>query len=183
MAKAEITGIAPFFIVKSVPDKNLWMTVNLKLKVAGSYCYGDADDGCKKYGRLYTREAACKACGLLGKGWTLLTKNEWQELAGLYGTAGKDSVEARKKAYRLLLVAGSAQFNALLGGGRGDDGTYRRLEAHGFYWTATETDSHTAWFANFAKGSLALYHQSDGDKTDAFSVRCVKRNAAVKSFG
>ena len=32
-------------------------------------------------------------------------------------------------------------FDALLGGGRNaDDGQYARLEAHGFYWSASEGD-------------------------------------------
>ena len=51
---------------------------------------------------------------------------------------------------------------------------------HGFYWTATETDDSTVWFSNFAKGSQALYIQNDGEKTQAFSVRCVKTIDSLK---
>jgi len=71
-------------------------------------------------------------------------------------------------------VGGSSGFNALLGGGRSDDGQYARLEAHGFYWTASEIDGGNAWFYNFGKGGQALHRQSGGEKQRAFSVRCVR---------
>lgn len=155
-------------------DNNLWMTTNLRLNLPGSYCYNDTLKYCEQYGRLYTWESAQKGCASLGDEWRLPTKDEWQRLAGFYGEMLKDSSEARKRSYVALLITGNSQFNAVLGGGRTPEGQYARLEAHGFYWTISEHDSSTAWFANFAKGSQALYHQNDGEKTRAFSVRCVK---------
>jgi uncharacterized protein (TIGR02145 family) len=116
----------------------------------------------------------------LGEGWRLPAKDEWKRLAGFYEDARKDSVENRKSAYHLLLYTGTSQFNAVLGGGRAPDGAYARLEAHGFYWTATENDSSTAWFINFAKGSQSLYYQTDGEKTRAFSVRCIKSTDSLR---
>jgi uncharacterized protein (TIGR02145 family) len=79
-----------------------------------------------------------------------------------------------------MLKPGNAQFNALLSGGREPDGQYARLDAHGFYWVATESDSNAAWFINFGKGSQTLYLQDNGEKTDAFSVRCVKSMESPK---
>lgn len=166
--------------VRILLDGNQWMTVNLKLSIPGSYCYGDKEENCEKYGRLYLWESAKKGCTLLGQGWRLPAIEEWQRLAGLYGPMAKDSVETRKMAYQSLLYGGNSQFNAVLGGGRNPDGQYARGEAHGFYWTVTEHDSSTAWFANFGKGSQSLYHQNDGEKTRAFAVRCVKRNDTLK---
>ena len=160
--------------VKELLDNSLWMTTNLKLNIPDSYCYDNAEDNCDRYGRLYTWETAQKGCALLGKGWRLPTNAEWRQLATLYGGVPKDSVENRKKAYQALIETGKSLFNASLGGGRDLNGQYRRLEAHGFYWTATENDSRTAWFSNFGKNSQSLYHQNEGEKTDAFSVRCVK---------
>jgi len=80
-----------------------------------------------------------------------------------------------KAAYEALSAGGSSGFNALLGGGRGEDGQYARLEAHGFYWTASETDPGSAWFFNFGLGGKALHRQSGGEKQRAFSVRCVRK--------
>lgn len=168
------------YTIKAFSDNNLWMATNLKVNISDSYCYDDSAENCERYGRLYTWQAAQMGCRLLGKGWRLPTKDEWQRLAGFYGRTAKDSVEARKRAYQSLLYTGNSQFNALLGGGRAPDGQYARSEAHGFYWTATENDNSTAWFANYAKGSQSLYHQSDGEKTRAFSVRCIKSIDTLK---
>jgi hypothetical protein len=49
-----------------------------------------------------------------------------------------------------------------------------RLEAHGFYWTASEIDSANGWYYNFGQGGLALHRQNGGEKPRAFSVRCVR---------
>jgi hypothetical protein len=59
-------------------------------------------------------------------------------------------------------------FNALLGGGRDPDGHYSRRNAHGFYWAATENDTATASFCNFANGSQAIYQQQEGEKIGHF---------------
>ena len=73
-----------------------------------------------------------------------------------------DSEDKGKVAYKALLSGGSAGFDAVLGGGRSEDGQYARLEAHGFYWTASEIDSATGWFYNFGSGGKALHRQHGG---------------------
>ena len=39
-------------------DGRQWMTQNLNVNTAQSYCYDDAELNCPQYGRLYTWEAA-----------------------------------------------------------------------------------------------------------------------------
>ena len=95
-------------------------------------------------------------------------------MAKHYGGVSQDSDDKGKSAYKALLAGGDSGFNAVLGGGRSDDGQYVRLEAHGFYWTATEIDRATGWFYNFGKGGQALHRQDGGEKQRAFSVRCVR---------
>ncbi len=143
-----------------------WTTENLAVDVSGSYCYGDSDQNCRRYGRLYTWEAAQRGCHTLGVGWRLPTDEEWRALSNKYGDG--------KAAYAALLTGGSSGFNAPLGGNRGEDGQYARLEAHGFFWTSSEADSGHAVFYNFGKGSQALFRQPEGNKQMAISVRCVK---------
>ncbi len=160
--------------VKILKDNKLWMSGNLKLNILNSYCYADATTNCEQYGRLYTWEAAQKGCALLGEGWRLPVDSDWQQLTILYGGVAGDSDAMRKGAFQALLYTGASGFNALLGGGRAPDAQYARLDAHGFYWLATESNDSVAWFANFAKGSKSLYLQKDGEKSRAFSVRCVR---------
>ena len=163
--------------IKLLRDNKLWMTANLKLNIRDSYCYENTAQYCEQYGRLYTWESAKLGCSLLGEGWRLPATDEWQQLSVVYSGIVEDSTIIRKAAFKALLSTGSSGFDAVLGGGRGLENQYARVEAHGFYWTATATDRTTAWFANFAKGSQALYLQNDGGKARAFSVRCMKTNS------
>ena len=159
---------------KRMADGKQWMTHNLDVNTAPSYCYEDVELNCRRYGRLYTWESARRGCQSLGDGWRLPTNDEWRQMANHYGGIRGDSDDSGKAAYKALLIGGSSGFNAVLGGGRSDDGQYARLEAHGFYWTASESDSASACFYNFGKGGLALHRQSGGEKQRAFSVRCIR---------
>ena len=154
-------------------DGKRWTTENVALAVDGSFCYEDAEANCRQYGRLYTWESARRVCDSLGDGWRLPTDVEWRRMAKHYGGVSDDSDDAGRAAYRMLLTGGDSGFNALLGGGRQVDGTFARLEAHGFYWTASENDAAAAPFYNFGKGGQALHRQNAGEKQMAISVRCV----------
>jgi uncharacterized protein (TIGR02145 family) len=72
------------------------------------------------------------------------------------------------------LQGGESGFDAVLGGGRAPDGRYDDLDAHGFYWTASNSEPAGAWYYNFGRGSQGLYRQSDGEKAMALAVRCVR---------
>ncbi len=155
-------------------DGKQWTTRNLDVNTLPSCCYGHAEVNCREYGRLYTWESARQACRSLGDAWRLPTDDEWRHLAKHYGGVSEDSSDKGKVAYKALLAGGSSGFGALLGGGRSDDGQYARLEAHGFYWTTSETGAGSACFYNVGRGGLALHHQTGGEKRRAFSVRCVR---------
>lgn len=158
---------------KRMPDGKQWTIENLNVNTDGSYCYEDAESNCRRYGHLYTWDSARRGCELLGDGWRLPTEDDWRQLAKHFGGVFDDSNDAGQIAYKALLIGGHSGFNALLGGSRVGNGQYSRLDAHGFYWTISESDS-GAWFYNFGRGSLALYRQRDGNKRMAVSVRCVK---------
>jgi uncharacterized protein (TIGR02145 family) len=162
------------YSLKWMADGKQWTTHNLDVNAMPSYCYEDAELNCRRYGRLYTWESARRVCQSLGDGWRLPTDDEWRQMAKDYGGVSEDSDDRGKAAYTALLAGGSSGFNALLGGGRSDDGQYARLEAHGFYWTASERDQASGWFYNFGRGGQALHRQSNGEKQRAFSVRCVR---------
>ena len=159
---------------KRMADGKQWTTHNLNVNTVPSYCYEDAERNCRQYGRLYTWDSARRACQSLGEGWRLPADDEWLQMAKHYGGVSEDSDDRGKAAYKALLTGGGSGFNAVLGGGRAEDGQYARLEAHGFYWTASESDPASAWFYNFGRGGQAFHRQSGGEKQRAFSVRCVR---------
>jgi uncharacterized protein (TIGR02145 family) len=157
-----------------MPDGKRWMTENLGVATADSYCYGDREDNCRLYGRLYTWDSAQRACRAFGDAWRLPTDEEWRELARHFGGIFDDAQDRGNAAYHALLRGGRSGFDAVLSGGRDLDGRYDDLDAHGFYWTASEGAPAAALFYNFGKGSTALYRQLDGEKARAFAVRCVR---------
>ena len=159
---------------RRMADGKEWLTRNLSVSTDRSYCYNDAEENCRQYGRLYTWASARKACQSLGDGWRLPTDDEWRLLAKQYGGVHDDSGTSGRAAFEALLVGGNSGFDIVLSGGRDGSGQYARLDAHGFYWTASENDAATAPYYNFGKGSGTLYRQSDGEKERAFAVRCVR---------
>ena len=54
-------------------DGKQWMTKNLNVNIEGSYCHENMQENCKKYGRIYTWEAAKKA--------DVLELGEWLAIA------------------------------------------------------------------------------------------------------
>ena len=69
--------------------KQIWMAENLNYKTGESWCNGNMDSNCDKYGRLYTWKVAMSACP---SGWHLPSKNEFDVLINEVGgveTAGK----------------------------------------------------------------------------------------------
>jgi uncharacterized protein (TIGR02145 family) len=158
---------------KRMADGKEWTTANLNVNASPSYCYDDAEPNCLRYGRLYTWESAQRVCQSLGGGWRLPTDDEWRQMAKRYGGVSSDSADKGKAAFTALLSGGRSGFNAVLGGNR-SAGQYARLEAHGFYWTASDNDQASAPFYNFGKGGGALHRQAQGQKQMAISVRCVR---------
>lgn len=154
-------------------DGHYWLTKNMDLKTAESYCIHDSSQYCKLFGRLYTWNAAQKVCTQLGNDWHLPSDEEWNKLAKAYGGRAGDSNDHGASAFRQLIKGGDSKFEALLGGNREPNGQYERTNAHGFYWTSTADKNGEAWFYNFGNGMGILNHHS-GTKQRALSVRCIQ---------
>lgn len=161
-------------LTEKMPDGNWWTVKNLDVDIPGSYCYNDSAINCQKYGRLYTYEAAHKVCVSLGNDCHIPSTEEWHGLLKHYGGAFKENVSTGKEAFEKLLRVEKPTFAMNLAGNRNIDGTYERIERHGFYWTSTEFNNDSAGFLNFANGRKVLFLQPDMGKKDAISVRCVK---------
>ena len=173
-----------------------WFAENLNYAVEGSKCYGEGDtvvlgDGqyytpkktlspdevqtnCAKYGRLYTWEAALKACPA---GTHLPTNEEWATLVDYVGgdsTAGiklKSSTGWRDKGNG----TNDYGLSALPGGFGTDYGGFDYADIHGYWWSATEKNVSDAWYQcmNFIDEYL---YWDDAFKTYLLSVRCILDN-------
>jgi uncharacterized protein (TIGR02145 family) len=161
----------------------VWMAENLNYKINGSWCYKDYEANGKKYGRLYTWNAAKAACP---KGWRLPTRLEWEELVV---TTGGSSVAGKKLKARSGWNDYKGQdgngtddfgFSALPDGYRRSEGGFGSANSSSYWWTATDDGS--SYYAYYRR----MYYNRDyvnenhDDKSIGFSVRCVKDGALVR---
>ena len=161
-----------------------WMAENLKVRTEGSWCYGDKESNCQKYGRLYNWDAAKAACPA---GWHLPSKGEYEILLkSVGGTQDKEKVYRWNDAGKKLKSTNGWEeykgksgngddafgFSALPAGGRDYDGGYFDEGYYAGFWSSTEYDSGIAY-------GMHLYYDVKADldlnfKYFVFSVRCLK---------
>jgi uncharacterized protein (TIGR02145 family) len=149
-----------------------WMAENLNYETENSYCYKDSTENCKKYGRLYTWEAALNACP---EGYHLPTEEEFATLISNVGgkeTAGK-MLKSTTGWYENGHGVDKYGFNVLPAGGRYGDGDFDYAGKSALFWSATEGGEDYAYI-------LALDYSYEGGylksaNTDvANSVRCLR---------
>ena len=153
--------------------EQIWMAENLNYEMddgVKSWCNGNKQENCDKYGRLYTYKSATYACP---PGWHLPEVEEWPErgngghpaflnyaVVGWYG--GKDTYGFS------ILPAGNysakSQYFFEPGGGT----TY--------FWTMTidTRNNNCATMIHFGSGSEGMVSVCASDENDGLSVRCLK---------
>jgi len=171
--------------VLKMKDGKYWMVDNLNYKMDSSWCYDEKESNCKKYGRLYTWEAAQTACP---KGWYLPSDEEWTVMISNYNSEKSKkntTVKERKKAtYKSLIKRGSSGFSALLGGNRSTIGNFHLLNNGGFFWTSTAFSKFESKSIVFHGGEMQIDPKLNYDywfPTWAYSCRCVKGDILTKT--
>lgn len=178
VSSAEVVYDAQGNKYKTVKIGNqLWMAENLNYRTQDSYCYQDDEANCSKYGRLYTWNAAKKACP---SGWHLPSVDEFEALFVVVG--GKDfagkklkSTRGWKDGYYAHNGDDAFGFSALPAGERVYTGNYSEEGSRAYFWSSTEYESDLAgpmWLA--WNGDDAPLYASD--KSNGHSVRCLKNS-------
>ncbi|MCQ2103061.1 MAG: TonB family protein [Fibrobacter sp.] len=146
---------------------HVWMAQNLDYKVKESWCYNKKKSNCKKYGRLYSWDAAQEVCPT---GWHLPTEPEFKDLLAAVGS----SDNARSMSLKASSWANGSDefgFSAVPAGHRFEDGNFYGLGVDSYWWGSTENSSYRASSLRLVEDDVGLDH---GVKRDAFSVRCVR---------
>jgi uncharacterized protein (TIGR02145 family) len=158
----------------------VWMAENLRYNIEGSCCYDSDEANCQKYDRLYTWEAAKKACPA---GWHLPTREEWRELVravdpnAQLNEDGWDNANVAGKKLKSTgdWYLGHSAYNHDYWDGTDEYG----FSAHpddgsvGCWWTAMAYGSSKAYyrFMDYCDNSV---HELCCNIDEMFSVRCVK---------
>lgn len=149
-----------------------WMAKNMNFKTDSSWCYENAPDSCRKYGRLYAWNAARKACP---SGWHLPSDDEWWTLEDMVG--GKEKGGRNLKSADGWVDSGGGtdkyRFTALPAGIRKDDDGFSGVDSFDFYWSATEDGDWNAWGPSLSSFVPEVYG-GPGAKSNGLSVRCLE---------
>lgn len=150
-----------------------WMAENLNFIADSSWCYNDSAVHCKTYGRLYSWNAANKACPT---GWHLPADEEWTALTDFLG--GEDHAAGKLKStaeWKIpdSLADNSSGFSAIPGGYRHYGGKFYSIGYGGHWWTASLYGPNSAWKRNMS-GYKEVIFRNNGLHDYGFSVRCVK---------
>jgi uncharacterized protein (TIGR02145 family) len=169
------------------------MAENLNYEIPGSsWCYNNDDLNCHKYGRLYNREAAIKACPA---GWYLPFREDWKglELAADGSEVTAKMLRAKKgwNANTVNYASGNGtddyEFSALPGGLRTDSHGYEHIGDLGYWWMVKY------WWIDNKSGRLSMHYisnpatslsswpsekgddgSSDYSSNYAVSIRCIQ---------
>ena len=163
-----------------------WMAENLNFLSPDSWCYADSQINCTEYGRLYTWEAAKKACP---NGWHLPSEEEWRILERYLGMTQKEieimymrgdelGTKLKRKNDWEVESNGNSDYNilgfdALPGGYRlFIDGSFVDKGTRGSWWSSTPDGVYAMRRSLFLNKSGI--DRDAATRTNGFSVRCIK---------
>jgi uncharacterized protein (TIGR02145 family) len=161
-----------------------WLSVNLNFGntipstamqrdncVVVKYCFNDNAANCSSMGGLYQWDEMMQfndvegIQGLCPPAWHIPTENDWATLFNFYTNSGF--------AGSPLKATGFSGFNAFLLGSRFDNANWNFSNFASFFWSSTSDGSTKAWAhgMNNFDPSVSNY---PGNRSNAFSVRCIK---------
>lgn len=156
-----------------------WMAENMA-KGGGALCPGGIQENCARYGHLYSWDEAMKVCP---DGWSLPSKEEWEELIKSVGDGSAEKAGKALKTNSGWKNDGNGTdeygFSALPAGYWSNDGVrYFGLEGAAHFWsaTATESGSNSAYglkLENSVDSAWMSKYSVTGEYYYALSVRCI----------
>ena len=148
-------------------------------RTTGAYCTYDNDaNKAATYGQLYNWYAVTDSRNIAPTGWHVPTDAEWQIFVDYLGgdaVAGGKLKETGTVHWSSPNTGADNEsgFSALPGGYRYGNGTGSSIGYNGYWWSATEYDSGTAWLRDLYDGSSDV-HRNNYYKRSGFSLRCVR---------
>ena len=157
---------------------------------SGAYCdYDNNPANVETYGRLYNWYAVDDSRGIAPEGWHVPTDDEWKQLekhlgmsqvdADATGDRGTNEGGKLKEIGTLYWnppnesATNESGFSSLAGGYRLYHGVFNYKGVYASYWCSTPFSSINAWFRRL-QFNISEVDRTHDNKTDGFSVRCVK---------
>jgi uncharacterized protein (TIGR02145 family) len=157
--------------VKSVEE---WVRFGIEGKPAWCYMGNDAENGIK-FGKLYNWFAGNDPRGLAPEGWHVATDSEWTGIVNYFGGGVLAALKMRSVglADNDRNTDDQMGFSGLPGGCRNNAGSFYGADSFGYWWSATEESSTTAWvrILNYVKCDI---NSQNFAKSYGASVRCIR---------
>jgi uncharacterized protein (TIGR02145 family) len=152
-------------------NDQVWMADNLNyagtLAIGSSNCTSNAPGQCKKFGRLYTGDAAKIACPA---GWHLPTDAEWRKMEHFLGMTDADTSKLGTSNRRgVKELVGLKLKN---GGSSGFNVAYVNNKDITGYWTSTMNGSNQ-YYRLFDPSDDSSVFRNVNPITASYCVRCV----------
>lgn len=167
--------------------QQIWMAKNLNVDIEGSLCYRNNPAYCEELGRLYSWDAAQRACP---SGWHLPSKEEFNSFLEAVKLRVEESVNAKKLNAEPLKDGESKFYNHLrdsswenglntfgfsvvpTGFYDSENNKFRGLDYFISYWTSTEGKYHVSAFAQSFHNDKVKIEKIH--KTYFHPVRCLR---------
>jgi uncharacterized protein (TIGR02145 family) len=141
-----------------------WMAENLNYDASGSKCYDNAPANCNTYGRLYNYETAMNGIqGVCPSRWHIPSDAEWTTLTDFAGGSSTAATKLKAKSGWDSNGTDDYGFSAMPGGYGDSSGSFYYIGSEGGWWSTSEDGGSTYRFGLYVS-----------DKSNLFSVRCVK---------
>lgn len=144
-------------------DTMIWMAEPMKFKVSESTCFNGKVKNCEKYGRLYSFDAATKACP---PGWRLPSNEDWNALINFLG--------GDKKAGSSLMVGSPIGFINVFGYPPNVYGRYAEDNSELHFWSSDVSEAGTAWNYYLIRDKLPLISSSFLSVNYKLNCTCVR---------
>lgn len=199
MENLKVTRYADGTAIPLVTSGTSWESEGSSAKRA--YCWYENNSGNKNlYGALYNWYAVMRGSassddnpsgvqGVCPAGWHVPSDAEWKQLEIHLGMSpseadntlhrGTDEGSKLKEAGTVNWhspnsdATNSSGFTAIPGGQRYDDGRFGDAVKNALFWTATESNSSSAWYRGLAYDA-ATVRRNAPPKAKGFSIRCVE---------
>ena len=161
-------------IIEQVTDASKWTELK-----TGAWCFYNNDPEIGAiYGKLYNWYAVNDPRGLAPQGWHIPTDAEWAILRDKFGGPLVAGVKMKTPGTTKWQepntdATNESGFTGLPGGSRNPNGGFSGVGHYGFWWSATQLNSTSAWNSSMSKDDSSL-----GPGTNimelGFSVRCLR---------
>ena len=157
-----------------------WMAENLVYQTKGSSCFDGKIENCKKYGRLYNKNAVFG--GACPEGWKVPTKKDWATLLATSLTYSPQKASGKGNYIQgvdfqsfMGLNNDPYGFNILSAGGFAALNSKFKKSSVAYFWTSTSYIGDIPYLIAFTSETSGYVGGVFGVVSLDFSIRCIKK--------